>query len=588
MATKIKKAQTQKIVDSATANRATLYRAMMDIVSMTSNDQIRIPTAYREQVLAIKLLLRNDTSGLVNTLLDFAIDCALVDYSVETSNANLTALFNGWLSSINSDLRGQIPVGVNALAKQYFRERWKGSSFLLLRTVWEEKDGYTLPTKLWFVNGEDIAVSSDDETVAIGGEKYSIKVSKKEAKTLPASNNEMIFVQKPFESWGEEYPIPYLIRKGVFRNLKFLELLTTKGEYIVGKALEYLLMIKKGSEGLTLSNQPEFTYSKDDLQKVKDDLEALIQNRQGTGGVSTYATNFDTEVSHLIPEYSKAIAAELYAPIERRILAGLGMIDVVQGISSTRRESTLNPRPLIGEIEHGIEDFKALLTDIMYVAIEKNKIKHPKAVGKVNKIHSSPITHFITDDIRTQLRSMYDRGVISKQTYSETCGGVDFNIEVERTKNEKKRGLDVIMYPPVTQNQEATSDTPVDNQPDATTPDKKGPEAKNFKGSLPEDVKALPEEGQNLWMRVYIESSTNGDEFATKMAWTIAKKFYKKDENGWVKKSKTTDADGNIVKLENASSMMIDNIIKMKEIELKEKQSKLLSKLLKGDANENI
>ena len=352
MATKIKKAQTRQLVDSATANRAVLYRAMMDFVSMTSNDQVRIPTAYREQVLAVKLLLRNDTSGLVNTLLDFAIDCALVDYSVETSNANLTALFNGWLSNINSDLRGQIPVGVNALAKQYFRERWKGSSFLLLRTVWEEKDGYTLPTKLWFVDGEDIAVTSDDETVSIGGEIYNLRVSKKEAKCLPASGNEMIFVQKPFESWGTEYPIPYLIRRGVFRNLKFLELLTTKGEYIVGKALEYLLMIKKGSAELTLSNQPEFTYSKDDLQKVKDDLEALIQNRQQTGGVSTYATNFDTDIQHLIPEYSKAISAELYAPIERRILAGLGMIDVVQGISSTRRESTLNPRPFIGEIEH--------------------------------------------------------------------------------------------------------------------------------------------------------------------------------------------------------------------------------------------
>jgi cation transport regulator ChaB len=391
-----------------------------------------------------------------------------------------------------------------------------------------------------------------------------------------------------------EYPTPFLIKRGVFRNAKFIDLLSTKGEFVVGKALEYLLLLKKGSQELTLSNQPEFTYSEADLKKVKDDLQQTIQDRINTPGVSSYVTNFDTEVEHLIPEYQKALAQELFTPAERRVLAGLGMIDVLQGISSTRKETTLNPRPFIAEVESGIEDFKTLLTDVMMTIIEKNKISHPKSVGQINKISSTPISHFITDEVKTQFRSMYDRGVISKKTYAEVCGAgdVDFEVEVQRRKDEAKAGLKKTMYPPVTQNQEQYND-PGDEPvagPDAKTDsngkpvptDKQGPEAKNYKGAVPEDVAAvLPEDGQKIWLRIYNESSENGEEYASKMAWTITKKFYKKDGDVWVRKAKTTDAEGKMINLESASADMIENIIKMQEIELKEKQSKLLSKLLK-------
>jgi cation transport regulator ChaB len=189
---------------------------------------------------------------------------------------------------------------------------------------------------------------------------------------------------------------------------------------------------------------------------------------------------------------------------------------------------------------------------------------------------------------------MYDRGVISKKTYAEVCGAgdVDFEVEVQRRKDEAKAGLKKTMYPPVTQNQEQYND-PGDEPvagPDAKTDsngkpvptDKQGPEAKNYKGAVPEDVAAvLPEDGQKIWLRIYNESSENGEEYASKMAWTITKKFYKKDGDVWVRKAKTTDAEGKMINLESASADMIENIIKMQEIELKEKQSKLLSKLLK-------
>jgi len=70
----------------------------------------------------------------------------------------------------------------------------------------------------------------------------------------------------------------------------------------------------------------------------------FTQARKNVNGTSAYITNFDTNFEHIIPEYSKILKAELYNPIERRILASLGFIDVVQGVSS-RRESVINPKP---------------------------------------------------------------------------------------------------------------------------------------------------------------------------------------------------------------------------------------------------
>jgi hypothetical protein len=174
-------------------------RAMAELLFNYSTGTITVPDKYRDKVIEVKNLLKSDTSGIVNSLIDFAITCAQVDYSVETDNANLTELFNDWLTNINAELRGSIPTGINALAKEYFRERWKGSSFLLIRSVWEKKDGFIFPTKLWFVNGEDIII--DDKSIegaSLGNEKYFLKLNKNDQLALPHSKSEKIFVQKPY------------------------------------------------------------------------------------------------------------------------------------------------------------------------------------------------------------------------------------------------------------------------------------------------------------------------------------------------------------------------------------------------------
>ncbi len=449
------------------------------MVDLYANEEVKIPETYREQVLHTKKLLEEDTSGIVNAMLDFAINGALVQYTVETDNENLTELLNDWLESINSQLRGKIPTGINSLAKEYFRERWKGSSQLLLRALWAKKDGFILPSKLWFVDGEDIITDGgkDEEVIDLDKISYKLRKNKEESIPLP-KKEETIYVQKPFDSWSTLNPIPYLIRRGLYRNLSVLKLLEKKGEKIITKALEYLLMIKKGTERLFLEGH--VGYDKTDLESIKSSFTDMLNTRNNTSGVTTHVANFDTEVGDYIPDYAKGLKQELYTPIERRLLFGLGMIDIVTGTSSSRRESTLNPKPFVNEVNQGIEDFKKLLEDVMEDIIDKNKATHRKYAGRIIRITSTPIKIFVDDKFRTMLRSLYDRGILSKRTFAEVVGEVNFNIEVDRRKYEKDNKLDEVCYPPVIMNTEKDSYAPDFQNKENIPSDKTGIEKINY------------------------------------------------------------------------------------------------------------
>jgi cation transport regulator ChaB len=595
-----------------------------DLIELFAEESIKVPNDFHTQVNEIQNILMSDTSGLINSILDFGVNCALVDYKVETSNDNLTKLLNDWLININADLRRKIPVGIKPLAKQYFRERWKNSSLCILRTIWEEKNGLMLPTKLWFVDGGDIYINNTDETAKIGSETYDLRVGIKTKKKIkiPTSDNELLFIQKPFSSWGEDYPTPFIIQRGLFRNSKFLTLLTSKGEKIVGKALEYLMTLKKGNERLALSGKPEFIYSDDDMRKIKHDFAKFLEKRKTEAGTSSYVTGFDTEIEHLIPEYSRALTQELYAPVERRILAGLGFVEVIEGISTSRRDAILNPKPFVREIKQGIDDFIALLVDIMETIKEKN-ISHKKYTGNIIKIVNSPIQEFLTNDAKELLRNVYDRGGLSQRTFIEVVGNMDYDLEVKRRRDELANGEEIIMYPHPIMNREADispeeelrfkqTDEQVDE--DEIPEDKKGPEKVNYVQNnltreeeaelfeiakkileqapynkiedLPASVRnALTPTLQRTFMRVFNDAlSRYKDETrAFKIAWSVIKKIAKKGKSGkWKRITKANLEKANLNK-------SIKELLDLTQLEIRDKQSKLLSNLLKqGEDNEDL
>ena len=576
---------------------SSVLRWLADILTLFEPEEIKIPEKFRDQVLEIRKLLQSDVSGLVNSLLDFAIDCALVKYSVETSNQNLTEFLNNWLNNINEDLRGKIPTGLRALAKEYFKERWKGSSLLLLRTKWEEKDGFILPTKLFFVKGEDVVIEDGEEEgpARIGEEQYYLRLTKKKNKKLPATKTEEIFIQKPYASnWAEKYSVPFVIQRGLYKNLKLLEVIERKGEKVVGKALEYMLMLKKGTERLAIEGRPEFTYDGEELKQISEDFKNFIKNRKTQAGTPVYTTNFDTVIEHLIPDFQKILRQELYTPVERRILAGLGLVEIIQGIASTRRESIFNPQPFIQEIENGIKDFKQLLTDIMKTIVDKNKELHRKYMNERIEINSSPIKAFITDDIREHLRSAYDRGVLSMRTYVEMVCETDFDIEVERRKVEEQKGLDVLMYPhPVINREQEVSPLEerkledIEDPQDDIPEDKKGPEKENYQAKeleqapytekdYPPQIKNLPIGAKRIWIKTFntVYEQTKDEDQARQAAWRNVKLKYKKLNDKWVRKTR-----GELEK--SVKELNIDDLIELKKLEVLGKRSKLIEKLLK-------
>ena len=107
---------------------------LSDMLELMDKQPVIVPTEHPKRVIDTKKLLNNDVSGLANTILDFSIDSALVDYTLETSNSTMTTKLNKWLEDLNIAAIGKVPTGIEALAKQYFMERWKGSSMLVLRT----------------------------------------------------------------------------------------------------------------------------------------------------------------------------------------------------------------------------------------------------------------------------------------------------------------------------------------------------------------------------------------------------------------------------------------------------------------------
>lgn len=466
------------------------------ILDLFASQSIFIPDEFRSQAIDLESELKNDVSGLVDSILDFAISASQVDFSIESDNETIREVLNNWLFDINSSMRGKIPTGVNALAKEYFRERWKKSSFLLLRTKWETIDGYRVPTKLWFVDGKDILIADDKESKMIGNQEYSLQVNDKNSIPLNNTKDHKIFVQKPFEDWATDYPTPYLVKRGVLYNLKFMRLLSTKGSNVLAKAIEYLMLLKKGDAELVKLNNPDFIYSQAELTEIKNKLQQLMDEMKASSGTPLYTTNFDTMLEHLIPEYGKILSSDLSTPIERRILAGLGFVEIVEGLTSSRKDAVLNPKVFENEIKQGLRDFSMLLQDVLMTIIEENKALKPKLMNsKMIEIRTSPLKAFTSKDSAEIIRNLYDRGLLSKRTTTELLGDIDFDQEVERRKGEDKEGFNDeknFMYPPVIQNTPTApgvakinpNDPGKDKIPDA----KKGPNKKNFTAANKEQV----------------------------------------------------------------------------------------------------
>ena len=488
--------------------------------------KITVPTDYHERVSCVKTMLTDDVSGLVDSLTDFSVQTASVDFGVETDNPKLTKKLKKWLDNINSPYKGQIPRGIKPLAEEYFKERWKSSSFPILKiTKWGRVNGITVPTKMFFVDGESIRAQElkpDEKNKELIGYEYYLG----DGKDDPL--NKGVIITKPYGRWFDEYPDPFLIKRGVYHNWKIIQSLKKRESEVLEQIIPYLLTIKKGD--IQLATQHIKNYTQPELTDVKNQFQELMDkmNSMADGKVKSpiRVTQFDEEIKHLIPDLKAMFEPTLFVVAEKAILSGLGFIDVVEAVSTSRRESILNPKAFIEETKKGVEDFKGILRELVAQIIEQNKDSHKKYMSDniTFSITSSPVKGFITNDFKTQLRLLWKNGQLSNQTYAELVGEVEYQTEVRRREKEAKEGLEYTMYPHLTDNKEEVGidivgDKPVDKDTDVNgnpiPPDKLDDKDKYDMGALqtapytritqlPSEVKEkLSKEKQRDWMKIF-------------------------------------------------------------------------------------
>jgi len=635
--------------------------------------KIVVPSDFHSQVSVIKEMLRDDVSGLVDSLTDFAVNVSSVNFSIETDNESFTAILKEWLEKVNIDYQGQIPTGINPLAEEYFKERWKYSSFPILKlTEWGVINGIVLPMKMFFVDGESVYAedkNEDDEEIKLINYDYYLGAESKE----PLSK---AIITKPYGRWFDKYPTPYLVKRGVYHNWKIIQSIKNKESEILDQIIPYLLLVKKGTESLATNNVK--TYSNEELQGVVQQFQDLMDKIKDTNiddklnKTPIRATQFDEEIKHLIPDLAGIFEPKLFAQAEKNILAGLGFIDVAEAVTTSRRESILNPKAFIEESKKGVKDFKQILKEIVLKIKEKNS-NHKKYLNAQFYIISDPIRGFMTDDFKEKLRQLYDRGLLSKQTAVELIGETEFETETYRRTSETEKGYDIDMYPPVTDNREGQGtdipgeglgDTDEDDLPDDKTdeiekkeydmgakfscecikcgkkvssdkhckdfrcpkcggqmrrtdrpgtgrPDK-SPNAKGeLEGAPYQTIKDLPPgvkdhmspNLQRTFMRVFNKAldQYKNETRAFRVAWSVIKKIAKKGKGGkWVRKSSKSKITKAMLEeiLEQEEAQVIDQIIEekkkeldeaveAKKLEIAQKQSALLDKLLGTKNKEN-
>jgi len=432
--------------------------------------KIDVPQDFRTRISAIRYVLDSDVTGVINTLLDYSINTAAsTDYTIECADDTLKALLNEWLRYVNLNING-IPTGIVEFSKEYYKERWKEGSLILARCAsWKGiKIGNTsikVPTVIWLVNSASIYVQRDKENFELGKDRFFLDQAMH--KELP-EKREKIVIQRPYDRWWTQYATPYIVKKGIYRNYKALEMLQEKTEEVLTKFVPYLFTITKGTVEQFNKN---IDITDEDFKNLNAGLKEKLENyKRQKGKTPVWTKPFDTTAEHLIPDLRNILTMELFNQGYRAILAGLGFVDVIQGITSTRKEAVLNPAPFIEEVNAGVDGFKSLLMEIIYLIIAENKLDHRKLFNRNKKLYiaNTPLKVNV-QPILSDLRQGMIYGALTIKTYQEVLG-IDPETERERMLDEWESGDRELFFPHATQNIQEKGTEPVALPPEAKKP----------------------------------------------------------------------------------------------------------------------
>ena len=522
------------------------YNKLMELMFQPSG-KIKVASTFHKQMEQINSLLGNDRTGLVSSILDFMIQSGTVDVNFNASNKNLTKLFSEWKQNLNADLSLDIPRGLRGFTEQYLRERWK-SSFIVVNLRWHKVDGYWLPTRIYLMDGASVFVKNDKRLLN-GNAYYLGKPDSDEAVPLRNTKESSFIVRKPFNSWYDEYPVPYLVKKGALYHSLFKSMILERQSEIIQTAFPYQLLVKVGTqEAIKKGMGPTQTDLDNIKEKFQNQKKNFSEHTLDKGLIGAFAG--DVNLEELIPNYVKALDEKILKSSDKNLLSALGMIEL-KGFSASREEAILNPKVLVEEVEDAVNDYVDLLKEIVQQIKEKNSGKY--TLNDSVEVQSGVIKAFLTDEMKTLIRSWYDRGLVGDKSGLENTTGLNFETQVKERDNERKEKLDTKMYPRITQNMEKD---PADLSPDENenVPDdkKKGtPESKNYKNAceetecidkvmksireIPKEIKAdLSNKEQQIFKKAFNECFLNAtklkydnklrEKASLEYAWKIAKK----------------------------------------------------------------
>lgn len=450
------------------------FNQLFDLM-LTPTGKINISRTFHGQMKQIDTILQNDKSALLSTIIEFMVHAASVDINFNASNNNLNKLFEGWKNNVNSDINIDIPRGLRGFTEQYFRERWK-SSFIVVNIKWAKENGFWLPSRMYLMDGASIHVKNDKGL--LNTNQYFLGAPNKNEQ-LKNTETTSYIIRKPYNHYYDQYPTPYLVRKGALYHALFKTKVLERQAEIIQTAFPYQLLIKVGTQEAIRKGmgptQEDLDRIKEKFQETRSDFDTQAFSK---GLIGAFAG--DVNLEELIPDYGKALDEKILKPVDKNILYALGMIEF-KGLSSTREEAMLNPKVLVEEVEDGVKDYVDLLKEVVYQIQEKNSGKY--TVNDKVEVQPSVIKAFLTDEMRTLVRSWYDRGIVGQKSALENTTGLDFETQVKERVKEPKENLHKIMYPRVVQNMEQNPAdlTPNDNVPDDKK--KNTPEAENYKNA---------------------------------------------------------------------------------------------------------
>ena len=397
------------------------YSALFNLSLQNMQQKIQVAQDFHGRMKQIDLLLEDDRTGIVSTILDFMVHAGTVPISFVGPNKNFTTQLQDWQNNVNKDLSLDIPRGLRNFTEQYLRERWK-SSLIVTRLIWKEVDGLELPTIMYVMDGKSIHVGNSEQKLNTNEYYFGKPDTDKQLNLIKNSGNTTYIIRKPFSQNYDQYPSPYLVKRGSLYHALFIQMFLSKQAEMIQTVFPYHLLASVGTaDDIKRGKGPSQT----DLDKIKDQFQGkkkdYSEHLYDKGLVDVFAG--DVKISELIPDYEKVLKESLTKGQYQKLLASLGMIEL-KGFSQTREEAILNPKVMMEEVYDGVGDYLNFLGEVMNQIRERNSGKY-----KINSsidISAGVVKTFLTNEMKTLIRSWFDRGLVSQEDSLESTTDLNF------------------------------------------------------------------------------------------------------------------------------------------------------------------